>query len=120
MGLELNELADATAGSAFPRFNPKPCITTSSQHCSFQNQAVVDWHTQSLLLIDQQCICLKGKHKWLLPQLWGKKVHQLYDLVQNDIHIFGWFTRLILGHAPIGSYRQQFFPLQNALCPMDN
>ena len=63
MGLELNELTDAAAGSSFPRVNPKPCITTSSRHRLFQSQAVTDWHAQSLPLIDQQHICLKSKCK---------------------------------------------------------
>ena len=72
--------------------------------------AVTDWRLQALLLLQARRIQLKVRHMPMQPQLWGNKGQQFYDLTANDINLFGRFTRLISGHAPIGSYRQWFFP----------
>ena len=82
-------------------------------------KAVTNWCTQALLIIQARRIQLKVKHTPMQPQLWGIKGRQFYDLMGNDINLFGCFTWLISGHVPIGSYRQKFFPQQNMLCPAD-
>ena len=89
MGLDLNERADAAAGANFSHVNPKPMVTTTSRWQVFQGMAVRDWCAQALPLLDQHHIHLKIKCKCLLPQLWGQKGQCFYDLVNNDIDLFG-------------------------------
>ena len=118
-GLVLNECADTLAGASFPFVWPKPTITSASHRHTFMLDAVKDWHSQALPLIQQRQLCLKGQRNPLLLQLWGKSGQQFYHLVNNDITLFSHFTCLISSHALIGSYCQKFFPLQNRQCPTD-
>ena len=119
MGFDLNELADSLAGASLPCVNPPPVITTASRRRAQMGTAVSDWRSMIVPTLHDRRIQLKVKRNVMKPQLWGRKGRQFYDLVGNDISLFGRFVRLISGHAPIGSYRQRFFPHQTTLCPTD-
>ena len=118
-GFAINELADALAGQDVPCVPPPIIPTTASRKQMFMAQAVMDWRLQALPLMQARRIQLKIRRTPMQPQLWGAKGCQFFDLVGNDMGLLGRFTRLISDHAPIGSYRQKFFPQQNMICPMD-
>ena len=116
-GLFINEKADILAGSSFPSIPPRPMATLASHRKMFQNLAVQDWQAQSLTALQQWHIELKFKWSVAMPQLWGKKGRQFYHLINNNISLMSWFVRITSGHAPIGSFRQWFFPDSNSECP---
>ena len=118
-GLVLNELADSLAGLDTPCVNPHTHDTTASCKRKFMARTVADWRLQALPLMQARRIQLKVRRSPAMPQLWGAKGHQFIDLAENNIGLLGRFTRLISGHAPIGSYRRRFFPEQNTLCPIN-
>ena len=115
----LNELADTLAGQDIACIPPPIVLTAASHKRAYMAQAVKDWRLQALPLLQAQHIQLKIRRTPLQPQLWGAKGRQFIKLVGNDISLFGRFTWLISGHAPIGSYRRRFFPQQNTLCLTD-
>ena len=118
-GLSINELADALAGQDLPCVHPRSTATTASRKRRHMACAVIDWRLQALPLMMARRVQLKMRRTPALPQLWGVKGRQFIDLAENNIGLLGRFTRLISGHAPIGSYRRKFFPMQSYQCPVD-
>jgi hypothetical protein len=94
------------------------------------NDLVVRW--QEGFNDEEDKNCFKG-HNWL--ELWnnrGKEKKKIIPThvnfgpwlrsyngvtVANDPRLCGRFVRAVTKHAPIGEYRQRFFPLEDHYCP---
>ena len=115
-GLQYNERADKLACTPFPRVAPSPSVTTASRLRHLKRTAVTEWRSQSAAFLARHHIRFKFKRKAAVPQLWGKSSRQFINAADNDISLLSRFTRLTSGHAPIGSYRQKFFPDKSTEC----
>ena len=84
-GLVINEEADALAASSFPAVRPRSVPSTASCKRRFRTDALLDWQSQSLPLIQQCQLCLKGRCQPLLPQLWDKPNKHFISLLTTTL-----------------------------------
>ena len=116
-GIEGNEICDKMAKEEAEKKMTIDYTSLSKYREAVRVGGQIQWRKMASMrtYTGSKFLHMKYGSKRIYPSL-GAAKKRFINAVDDDTVLFSRLTRTISGHAPIGSYRQTFFPDKNPLC----